>query len=179
MDNFKVELLTQNWIDNKLDDGFDFCSHGKVLLMVNDIVLSNESSGDWTVASAALRLMKSAIYGYDSKDDLELIPCCGYLRLFPSCPNYITWDTTIHNNAIIVSNIQRSKNEKNGLKVINGSFQIQYKEYIMEVLSFADKIKKFYSSSSPRKFYDKFDEEEYELFWKEFNEYHKTLVKEI
>jgi hypothetical protein len=175
LDNFKIQLLTQNWIDDKPDDGMDFCSHGKVLLMVNNLVLSGENSGDWTVASSALRLMKSAIYGYDSKNELEVIPCCGYLRLFPSCPNYITWDTEINGDIIVVSNIQTSRNEENGLKIINGSFKIYYKEYLIQVLNFADKVKEFYSSHMPRKFYDKFDEEEYELFWKEFNEYFHTL----
>lgn len=175
LDNFVIELLAQNWIDNKPDNSEDLCSHGKVLLKINDIVLSDENSGEWTVASSALRLMKSAIYGYDSKSDLQLLPCCGYLRLFPSCPNYITWDVTIIEDIVFISNIQCSKNEKNGLKIIDHNFQINFMDYASQILDFADKVIKFYSLSLTRKFYDKFDEEDYQLFWKEFNEYYQTL----
>ena len=50
-------------------------------------------------------------------------------------------------------------------------------DYVIQVLNFADKVTKFYASSLSRKFYDKFDEKEYELFWKEFNEYYKILIE--
>lgn len=177
MDNFKIQLLTQNWIDNATDDGRDFCSHGQVQLMINDIVLCNENSGDWTVASSALGLIKSAIYGYDSKTDFELIPCCGYLRIFPSCPRCITWDTEINDNVIVISNIQCSEVEKDKLKSLSSKLEIPYMDYVTQVLNFSNKIINFYSSSIPRKFDDKWDKEQYELFWKEFNEYHQILVE--
>lgn len=175
MDNIKLELLTQTWIDDLPDEGMDFCSHGTVLLRINDIVLSDEDDCDWTVASSALRLMKSAIHGYDSKNELELIPHCGYLRLFQSCPNYITWDAEILEDAIIVSNIESSRNEKGGLKRIEGSFRIDPKQYLTQVLIFASRVLGFYFSHMPRKFSDAFDEEEYGLFWEEFHTYHHTL----
>lgn len=157
------------------DEGMDFCAHGKVLLRINDIILSDEDDCDWTVASSALRLMRSAIHGYDSKNELELIPCCGYLRQFPSCPNYITWDAKIDGDSIVVSNLESSRNEKYGLKNIRGSFKIDHKQYLVQVLIFASKVLGFYISHMPRKFSDSFDEEEYGLFWEEFHEYHQIL----
>lgn len=179
LDNFRIQLLTQNWIDNVSDDGKDLCSHGKVQLMINGIVLSNENSGDWTVASSGLKLMKSAIYGYDSGIDFELISCCGYLRMFPSCNRYITWDTEINDNLIIISNIQCPEVDKEELKPLSGKIEIQYMEYTTQVLNFANKVIEFYSSSLPKQFYSKYEEEEYKLFWKEFNEYHQTLTEDI
>lgn len=175
MDIFNIQLLTQNWIDDEPDEGMDYCSHGKVLIRINEIILSGVNSPEWTVASSALRLMKSAIYGYDSKNELELIPHCGYLREFPSCPNYVTWDTEINDDVIVVSNIQTERNDESGLKRITGSYKINLKQYQEQVLHFADKVKGFYSSNIPRKFYNEFDEEEFDLFWKEFNEYYQTL----
>lgn len=174
MDIFSLQLLTQNWIGDEPDDGMDFCSHGKILLRINNLILSGVNSPEWTVASSVLRLMKSAICNYDSKNELELIPHCGYLRLFPSCPNYITWDTEISDDIVAISNIQISSNISS-LKVIKGTFKIDIKQYREQVLHFADKIKEFYSSNITRKFYDKFDEEEYDLFWIEFNEYYQIL----
>jgi hypothetical protein len=175
LDILRLELLTQNWIDGRPDDGMDFCAHGKVLLRINDIILSEGDDGDWTVVSSALRLMKSGLHGYDSRNDLELIPCCGYLRLFPSCPNYITWDAEIEGDIIVVSNVESSRNEKDGLTRLKGSFRIDHKQYLVQVLIFASKVLGFYFSHMPRQFTDPFDEKEYGLFWEEFHEYYQIL----
>ena len=179
MNNFTIKLLTQHWNDNEPDTGDDLCSHGKISLSIDDIVLSNNNSVDWTVASAAVRLMKSAVHGYDSKFELEMIPCCGYLRLFPSSPEYITWDTTINNDTIIISNIRYAKKGENELNMISDSFYIEYKSYALQVLKFAESVKTFYSSSLPRKFYDKWALEEFTEFWKEFHETYKLLFDKI
>jgi hypothetical protein len=72
-----------------------------------------------------------------------------------------------------------SKNEENGLKVITGRFEINYTEYVSQVLNFADKVLEFYSSSLPRRIYDKFDEDEDELFWNEFNKYYQILKRSV
>jgi hypothetical protein len=56
------------------------------------------------------------------------------------------------------------------------NFEIPYMKYAAQVLNFANKTIKFYSSSIQRKFDNKWDKEQYELFWKEFNEYHQILV---
>ena len=177
MDKFKIKLLSQNWIDNTTDNSQDLCSHGKIYLNINGKVLCDDTDGDWTVASTALRLMKSALYGYNSKNDLEIIPCCGYLRLFPSCPNYITWDAKVKSNIIEISNLELSENRENGLKVIEDVFEIDLSDYSKQVLEFAQQIKFFYNSAEHRNFYDEFEEEQYELFWKEFNEYINFLTQ--
>lgn len=175
LDRFDLQLLSQNWINDEPDEGRDFCSHGAILIKVNDRVISDESFGDWTVAASALRLMKSAIYGYDSEDELEMIPHCGYLRVFPSCPNNITWDTEVYGDLVLISNIQVSANDGKGIQVISGSFRIDRCEYVDQVLRFAQEIRSFYERHIPRKFENTYDEEEYELYWKEFKEYHRTL----
>ena len=175
MDRFDLQLLTQNWIVDEPDEGMDLCSHGRVLIRFNDLVISDESYGDWTVASSALRLMKSAVYGYDSRTELEMIPHCGYLRLYPSCPTYITWDAEVHEDQVLISNIQTSANDGKGVKITRGSFIIDRRAYVDQILLFAREVRDFYHRSLPRKFEDGYDEEEYELFWKEFNEYHRIL----
>jgi hypothetical protein len=179
MDSFGVELLSQNWIDNVPDDGGDLCSHGKILLTVNDMILCDENSVDWTVAASGLRLMKSAIYGYDSKSEFELIPCCGYLKMFPSCTRYITWDTAIKDNIILLSNVQCSKTNNDELKVLSDRFEIRSIDYVEQVLSFGNKIKEFYASALERTFDNKWEKENYELFWREFNEYQQILAEKI
>jgi len=40
----------------------DLCSHGEVYLRIGEYEVLNKDNGDWTVASAALRIMKSALY---------------------------------------------------------------------------------------------------------------------
>lgn len=179
MDKFILKLLSQNWIDNSVDDGMDLCSHGKTYLQINDILLSDRNSQDWTVASSSVRLMKSSIYSFDSKNEFEIIPCCGYLRLFPSCPNYITWDTCLKDNIIEISNIQKSENREGGLKVYDEIFNLNLHDYRKQIFSFAKEVKMFYNSSIPRLLDREFDEEDYRLFWEEFDDYYKFLQKEL
>lgn len=154
MDKFIIKLLSQNWIDNTTDNGQDLCSHGKIYLNINGRVLCDDRDGDWTVASTALRLMKSALYGYDSKNDLEMIPCCGYLRLFPSCPNYINWDAKVKSSIIEISNLELSENRENGLEVIKDTYEIDLNDYSKQVLDFAQQVKVFYNSAEHRKIYE-------------------------
>jgi hypothetical protein len=100
--------------------------------------------------------------------------------MFPSCNRYITWDTTIYNDIIAISNIQCSEGGQDSKQhVIDNIFEIQYLEYAKQVLIFAKNVIDFYSLSLPRVFYDQFDEDEYGQFWKEFNEYYQTLNEKL
>jgi hypothetical protein len=175
LDNFRIDLLKQYWIDEDPNNETDLCSHGDVYLQIGDYVLSNEHSNGWTVASAALRLMKSAIEEYDGENDLQILPCCGYLRMFPSCPNYVTWSTKLEDHVVQISNLEASENKVNGHKIYNETFIIDLKQYQKQIVNFAKKVREFYIDSKPRIIDDEFDREQYELFWKEFNDYYAIL----
>lgn len=179
---FSLNLLSQFWIDQDRNNETDLCSHGTVYLNVGDHLLSTADNGDWTVVSASLRLMRSALFGYQSKGELEILPHCGGLRLFPSCPTYITWDVDLTPERAVLSKVQCSSNDEKGLITLDGTFEVPYGHYVSEILSFADQVLSFYGNALPRKFeknWEDWEKEEYDLFWTEFHEYHTPLKKKV
>ena len=47
-----------HWITT-IDQEIDLCAHGQVLFKIGEKVVSDESSGDWTVSAAAYNLLKT------------------------------------------------------------------------------------------------------------------------
>ena len=174
MDSFIIELLDQFWCDKDINNLDDFCSHGEVLLVIGEYEVLNKDNGDWTVASAALRLMKSALFGYDSQSELPLISCCGYL-LSLGCPNSASWNVKIIGDKIQISHLEHSCNEKSKREVFEGIFEVDLIEYSKQVLSFAKRVKRFYNVSKPRIINDKYYKDEYDTYWNEFEKLFNLL----
>ena len=176
-DKIQIDLLDQYWIDRDEHNQSDYCSHGDIYLSINENEVINKESGSWTVASAALRLMKSALYGYNSCSDLPIISCCGYLLNF-GCPNIITWDAEIVGNSIKISNIEVGEIKYGGHIFSKDKFIIDLKEYRDQVMSFARKVKRFYSKNKPRAFADEYYKEEYQEYWRQFELRYSALKNE-
>ncbi len=177
MDYFRIDLLDQYWIDKNNDNQTDFCSHGDIYLMINDQEIVTEKDGAWTVSSAALRLMKSALYGYDGDNDLPIISCCGYLMNY-GCPDTITWDAQINNGTIELSNFRFGEVKYGGRSLFQDSFRVDLEDYTKQVLVFAQKVKQFYNDSLPRIFSGKSDQDEYEEYWRLFKIYFDLLSEQ-
>ena len=143
-------------------------------MKINDQEIITEKDGAWTVASAALRLMKSALYGYDGENDLPIISCCGYLMNY-GCPDSITWDAQINNDTIELSNFRFGEIKYGGRLLYQDSFRVDLGDYTKQVLAFARKIKRFYSDNLPRVFSGKSDQDEYEEYWRLFKIYFDLL----
>jgi hypothetical protein len=134
----------------------------------------NSDSGSWTVSSAALRLMKSSLYGYNRSSDLPIISCCGYL-LNLGCPNIISWDADIDGAIIEISNIEVRELKYGGNIIPDSKYRIDLVNYRKQVLAFARKVKKFYSNNRPRIIEDKYDQDEYLEYWRQFDLLFNTL----
>lgn len=167
MDKIQIELLDQYWIDKNENNQTDFCSHGDIYLKINENEIINQNSGSWTVASTAVRLMKSALYGYDRKSDLPIISCCGYL-LSLGCPNIISWDTKIVNDIIEISNIEVGEIKYGGKILSNDVYKIALQDYSKQILIFSRKVKRFYNENKPRIFEDNYYQEEFNEYWRQF-----------
>lgn len=178
MDDFNISLQSQFWIDGSPDNNTDYCSHGNIIFKINDITFLDEDDDTRTVASTALRLMVSALKDYNADTDLEIIPCCGYL-LGPGCPTSLTYSTKVSENTITISKIKNSYNRVNGKTITEGPFIIYKVSYIKQVLAFARKVKAFYASSKPRKFAEEYDKNEYEQYWKEFEQCYDRLCSQV
>lgn len=178
MDDFTLKLQSQFWIDKNPDNTTDYCSHGNVVFKINEMTFLDGEDDTRKVVSAALRLMMSALRDYSSDSDLELIPCCGAL-MGPGCPTFLTYNTSISEKAVTITRIINSYNRVDGESIIDGPFIIDKVDYIKQVLSFARKVKAFYAKSKLREFIDEYDKNEYERFWRDFENCYTILKKTI
>ncbi len=76
--NFDIKIIDLHWIKN-VDDPTDLCAHGHVYLKIGDHVVSDKATGDWTLSSTALSLLRTIENDYE-KDGYsnQLLPCCGH-----------------------------------------------------------------------------------------------------
>ena len=164
---FDIKILEIHWLKD-VDEPTDLCAHGKIYLKIGDQIVSDTATGDWTLSSTALSLLRSIEKDYE-KDEYsnQLLPCCGHFFIaddnqetviIQGCDAGIDWKI-IHTNDNQVKHIL-----DNGYEVI-----IQKETYKIKVLEFADHIEQFYKDSKPKTIpTDDFDRKGYLTFWKEW-----------
>lgn len=163
---FIIEILDLHWLKPD-DNDDDLCVHGRVYLKIGDSVLANKESGDWTLSSTALYLLRTLEYDY-IKDDIstQILPCCGH-TLIPDDDN----------QCVIIQGCNigidwQIMHDGNNVKLIleDGSETIvEFNQYKKTVLDFADKIEEFYNTSLPRIIPDdEYDRKGYRYFWEEW-----------
>lgn len=165
--NFDIKILDLHWIEN-VDDPTDLCAHGHVFLKIGDQVVSDKATGDWTLSSTALSLLRTIEKDYITDDySNQLLPCCGHFFIadenqetviVQGCNTGIDWKI-IHTNDNKVKHVL-----DNGYEV-----SIDKEAYKCKVLEFADQIEQFYKDSKPKAIpTDDFDKKGYLTFWKEW-----------
>ena len=75
---FVVNILDLHWI-NGGDDPNDLCAHGHVYTKIGNQIISENETGDWTLSSTALNLLRSIRKDYE-KDyySNQLLLHCGH-----------------------------------------------------------------------------------------------------
>ncbi len=125
----------------------DLCAHGHVLLRIGEKVVSDESSGDWTLSAAAHNLLKTLRSDYYRNELSQLIPCCGHTFLiddksgkaiFFGCPNGIDWQITHEVGKVIHS-------FKDGEQI-----ETTYYGWVKAVCGFSDQVMDFYEKSEAK-----------------------------
>jgi hypothetical protein len=163
---FDLKILDLHWIKNE-DDPNDLCAHGHVYLKIGDEVVSNDQTGDWTLSSTALSLLRTIEKDYKKNDtDNQLLPCCGHFIIpddkeetvtIQGCDTGINWTIT-HNNGTVEH--LTDKEEK---------ATIEKEDYKKLIFDFADNVEQFYKQSKPKIIpTDDFDRKGYLTFWKEW-----------
>lgn len=165
--NFDIKILDLHWI-NDFDDPNDLCAHGHIYLKIGDLIVSDFNTGDWTLSSTALSLLRTIEKNY-VKDNYsnQLLPCCGYFFIaddkqdgviIQGCDTGIDWKIIQLNN----SNIKHIFD--NGYEIT-----IDKEIYKSKVLEFADQVEQFFKDSKPKIIpTDDFDRKGYLTFWKEW-----------
>lgn len=160
---FEINVGDISWFNGVRDDKNDLCAHGNVIVKIG-----NEKFEYYcTVSAAAMYMLKSLTEDHIVNNGLQFLPCCGFFMVqdpnkpdnvvIIGCSNGIDW-TLLHkgDNVVIVTS--------SGVETV-----IPLKQYAEQIFSFADKVEEFYKCSSPKCFFDKTTEENYNLFWKEWD----------
>ena len=164
MGNFKINAYDFHWINGWKDDPEDLCLHGHEEVMIGNRKLEY----DTTVSASALYFLKSVTEDHIINEELQMLPCCGHFLIpnedlsevcISGCNKGIDW-TVLHQAECVEIILEDGE-----------TTLIDPDEYKKEVFSFADKVERFYLSSSPKKLpEDEFDKNGYLAFW---NEWHR------
>jgi len=162
---FEFHLLNIHWFDDNISTE-DLCAHGKVFIKINNEIISDNNSKDWTLTVTGLYLLRSLNNNYEPyMYNGFLLPCCGFdfwlddndKVFFTGCNDGI--DMFIEHN--------EDKNVK--IKTLNGVETIINKsEFANIIYKFISEIEAFYLNNEKRK-PNKENEEGYKAFWDEWN----------
>ncbi|MBQ8308762.1 MAG: hypothetical protein IJX96_02910 [Clostridia bacterium] len=162
MDLYATDLRFMG--DNEEDKTYDFCIHGKVVLKIDGVVLSDGNT-EWCVSASAYHFLRTLFQDRLIDAENQIIPCCGEF-LIPSedqttvtiigCPNGIDFSVSREKENIII----RMRDNK--------TFTVRFDEYASAVIAYAKQIEDFYRQNPPRRFQDKFDKNGFSAFCNEW-----------
>lgn len=178
MSNFSIDIINPHWIDNKVDNDFDTCSHGEFILTIggHEILNANDKA-DWTTCTSVLQLLRGIEDDFTKSKNQIILHCSGLMML--SCPVGIYWKLNHDGSTVIIREIKKQLaiSEIDAIKFPMVA-SIDLEEYKREVLNVAKKVKEFYNRSKPRVVSnDKYDIEEYKKFWNEFDSLYEKYSK--
>ena len=163
-----IILRTTNlhWIDGSLDDPKDLCAHGNVDFQIDGHTLL--SGVHCTVSAAALFLLRTL-----SKPHTKSQPVGGWL--FPCCGNgifEIEGQADVHVlgcNSGIEFEVVHVGNEVLITAEDATQYRVSIAEWTNAVCAFADAVRAFYTSSSPKEVEDEFDARSFQKFLSEWS----------
>ena len=167
--NFSIRADGFTWICGPQDDPEDLCLHGHVTVQIGKTVMEY----DGTVSATALYLLKTLTEDkIMSKEDIQMVPCCGHFLIankdlsevtILGCDNGLDW-SVVH--------------EGDGVRLTLPSGEETwgpFADYKVEVIRFADKVEAFYRSCRPKHIpKDEFARNGYIAFW---NEWHRRYTE--
>ena len=175
-----LSLHQPHWIKDEGDDPNDQCAHGYVEFSVNGETLVDVDDGEWTVSAAALFLLRTATQNHSPNDSVAegnfLIPCCGF-NIWPSEKSKFPFFIPGCNIGIDpkIEHIDREVH----ITLDDRSVSVPELEWIRAVVSFAEQVEAFYSSSEKKvELEDDFDREGWNFFWSDFAQ-QKKRAEEI
>ena len=174
MDNiFEFKIINIHWMDNS-DYRRDLCPHGKVFVKIDNEILSDNNSQDWTLSATGLYLLRSL------KNDYELfmyknylLPCCGF-DFWLNENNNVSF---MGCNSGIDFKIKHKENKM--VKIIsenNSNVIITENDFSNIVYDFITEVEMYYDNNKKRKVH-KDNKMGYKIFWEEWkklkNDYYK------
>lgn len=180
LNSFDLKILQLHWLKEGEEEANkdDLCAHGSLYIRIGEQILSDTSSGSWTLSATALYLMKTVFQNYKIGDfHNQLVPCCGHFFIpaddgnsvfITGCPKGIDW------NIEHLSDNRVKHSTKEGAE---GYITLEkYKELVVD---FVKAIELFYRKSLPKNTpTDDFEKAGYKAFWKEWKTLKNALTSQ-
>jgi len=163
----ELKALNLHWLEDT-DAEKDLCVHGFIFLKLDDEIISDAKSSDWTVSTAAYYLLKTLKENHLTSESNFLIPHCGFTMweigedkelYIGGCDIGLNWNIT-HLKGKIIHEIAEGK-----------FIETNYDEWRNAVCDFSDEVMKFYEVSLPKIVDDYEDKKGFELFMKEWKRF--------
>ena len=155
-----------HWIDGSLDDPKDHCAHGSVDFQIDGHPLL--SSVHCTVSAAALFLLRTL-----SQPHTKSQPVGGWL--FPCCGNGI-FEVEGKEDVLVLGcnsgfefEVVHQENEVHITTEDETQYRANIAQWTNAVCAFADAVRAFYTSSSPKEFEDEFEQQSFRKFMAEWS----------
>ncbi len=159
-----LKALNIHWLENT-DAERDLCAHGSVYLKLDDEIISDAKTNDWTVSTAAYYLLKTTKGNHLASENNHLIPHCGFTMweigeekelYIGGCDIGLNWNIT-HQKDKVIHEITKDR-----------FIETNFDEWRNAVCNFSDEVMKFYESSPPKIVDDEEDKKGFELFMREW-----------
>jgi len=165
---FEIDVTRQGWIEPEPRSALDdLCSHGDIRLVIGgQVVAAGDGSGDYTISTSALALLRTLESDHSSGSGDQLILHCGMLFM-TSCPIGIDWSVTHASGAVHLSKIARCDEIGTVATFPEVEGVLAESEYRRQIVRFAEKAKQPFAGVE-KVFTDDLDREMYEEFWREY-----------
>lgn len=173
MNQFDIKILSQHWLEFDDAEAIDLCSHGKILLKVKGIEITNEEDDiTWGISETALSLLRSVVYDYPEKrgDDTMIFHGCGTI-LMAGCPIRISWNTVHEDKRVFLQEFKKfpTTNENDVITYPGLQVTMGLDTYASICYKFAEQAKSFFHGID-KDIKEKMDKQMYRNFWFEYNE---------
>jgi hypothetical protein len=172
---FEIEIITQGWTGSTEEDAesVDLCSHGDIRLMIGDCLIApGDGEGDYTISTSALALLRTLESDHSPKRPVagSLVLHCGMLMML-SCPIGIDWSVTHFGGRVRLHDVVRydSVDETQATRFPGLEVELSEDDYRRQVAAFAEKARGLFEGVD-KVFHDDSDRQEYDEFWREYDE---------
>lgn len=161
---FSIILKNSYWVNHRLDDPYDLCLHGDVIVTIGEQQIVENNC---TVSATALFLLKSLTENHIINESNQMLPCCGH-SYWPNKSNDTVEITGCSNGYDWT--IMSTKSHVEIVTAEGTKTTLTLNDYAAIVYAFANQVQDAYEKALP-KHIPKNDIEKigYVAFWNEWS----------